>query len=243
MKENIVTEFFEENKQCPYYDNKISDMRYKYMGYCSVNEHSLMCERGWRRFGNMHFVPECKNCDECKTIRIDVDKFKFSKSQKRVLSKNKKTNVYLQKPTISIEHLKLFDKYHLHMQNKKNWRFETTTPDSYYQSYVVGANDYGKELLYFRDNKLVAVALLDILEDAVSAIYCYYDHDYKYLSLGKYSILMQISLAKQLNLKYIYLGYWIKDHLSMGYKEDYKPFEVLANRPKIDEKTIWKNYE
>jgi arginine-tRNA-protein transferase len=242
-KENIVTEFFEQNQQCPYFDDKTSDMRYKYMTYCSSNDHSLMCQRGWRRFGNMHFVPECKNCNQCQTIRIDTNEFKFSKSQRRILAKNKSISVYLQKPTISMDHISLFDKYHKNMQDKKNWKFEPTTPDSYYQSYIAGANDYGKELLYFKDGKLIAVALLDILKNGISAIYCYYDHDYKHLSLGKYSILVQINLAKQLKLKYLYLGYWIKDHYSMGYKEEYKPFEILVNRPKIDEKTIWENYE
>ncbi|MCK5110448.1 MAG: arginyltransferase [Arcobacteraceae bacterium] len=242
-KDDNIIEVVEEGKQCPYFDDKSSDMRYKYMDKCTVGEHSQMCERGWRRFGNMHFVPECKTCNECVTIRIDIDKFKFSRSQKRVINKNKNTEVYIQEPTISIDHLNLFDKYHSHMHDKKNWKYEPITPDNYYQSYVTGANKYGKELLYFRDEKLVAVALVDVFEDGMSAIYCYYDHDFKDLSLGKYSILAQISLAKQMKLPYLYLGYWIKDHHSMGYKEDYKPFEVLVNRAGIDEKTIWRNYE
>ena len=77
----------------------------------------------------------------------------------------------------------------------------------------------------------------------MSAVYCYYDHDYENLSIGQFSILAQISIAKQNKIPYLYLGYWIKDHFSMGYKERYKPFEVLKNRPKLDEKTIWSIYE
>ncbi len=242
-KDDSTIEVVEEDKQCPYFDDKNSDMRYKYMDKCSAEEHSSMCERGWRRFGNMHFVPECKSCNDCKTIRIDIENFQFSKGQKRVINKHKNTNVYIQKPTISIDHLNLFDKYHSYMHDKKDWKYEPITPDGYYQSYVTGANEYGQELLYFIDEKLVAVALVDVFKNGMSAIYCYYDHDYQNLSLGKYSILAQISLAKQMKLKHLYLGYWIKDHYSMGYKEDYKPFEVLVNRPTMDEKTIWRDYE
>jgi arginine-tRNA-protein transferase len=238
-----VLEFLEEDKPCSYFDNKVCDIRYKYMEHCSSQEQHKMLERGWRRFGNMHFVPECKDCFECTTMRIDVKKFQFSKSQKRVLKKNKNTQVYIQKPTVTCEHIDLFNKYHQHMKGKKDWKENIIDVQEYHNSYVNGAHDFGKELLYFIDDKLVAVALCDVMKEGLSAVYCYYDHDYEYLSLGQFSILAQISIAKQSNIPYIYLGYWIKDHYSMGYKERYKPFEVLLNRPKLDEETIWRDYE
>ncbi len=238
-----IREVLEENKSCPYYDDKISDTRYRYLESCDPAIHSAMLERGWRRFGHMHFIPECKTCNECTTIRIDISKHKFTKSQKRIINKNKNTDVYIQEPSVSIDHLNLFDKYHSHMHEKKKWKYEPTTPEDYYNSYVAGANKYGKEILYFIEDKLVAVALVDILETGMSAIYCYYDHDYEHLSLGKYSIIAQLSMAKQMKIPYLYLGYWIKDHYSMGYKESYKPFEILTNRAKLDEKTIWRDYE
>lgn len=241
-RKSQVLEFLEEDKQCSYFDDKLCDIRYKYMDNCTSEEQHKMLERGWRRFGNMHFVPECKACNECKTIRIDVEKFKFSKNQKRVLNKNKDTQVYVQKPTVTYEHIDLFNKYHKYMSEKKDWTKNIIDVPEYNNSYVSGAHNYGKELLYFRDDKLIGVALSDILEGGMSAIYCYYDHDFEDLSIGQFSILAQISIAKQHNIPYLYLGYWIKDHLSMGYKERYKPFEILVNRPTLLEKTIWSDY-
>ncbi|MDX9744402.1 MAG: hypothetical protein RBT59_11320 [Arcobacteraceae bacterium] len=41
----------------------------------------------------------------------------------------------------------------------------------------------------------------------------------------------------------MFLGYWIQNHHSMGYKEDYAPFDVLKNRPTLDEECIWEKYE
>ena len=202
-----------------------------------------MLQRGWRRFGNMHFVPECKDCDKCKTIRIDVSKYKFSKSEKRLFSKNKNIKIYVQKPTVTLEHIDLFNKYHEHMQLKKGWKENTIDVDEYHKSYVNGAHTFGKEILYFIDDNLVAVALADMMPEGLSSVYCYYDHDYEHLSLGKFSILAQISIAKQSKIKYMYLGYWIQDHYSMGYKENYKPFEILQNRPSMEETTIWRDYE
>ena len=243
FRKSQVLEFLEEAKECSYFDDKICDIRYKYMEQCSSEEQLNMLERGWRRFGNMHFVPECKTCDECKTIRIDVAKFQFSKNQKRVLNKNKDTEVYVQKPTVTYEHIDLFNKYHEFMTQKKSWNENIIDVQEYNNSYVNGAHNYGKEILYFRDDKLIGVALSDMLKGGMSAVYCYYDHDYESLSIGQFSILAQISIAKQNKIPYLYLGYWIKDHFSMGYKERYKPFEVLENRPTLDEKTIWSVYE
>ncbi|MEA2019220.1 MAG: arginyltransferase [Campylobacterota bacterium] len=243
FRNSQTLEFLEEDKPCSYFDERISDIRYRYMEHCSSQEQTEMLERGWRRFGNMHFVPRCRDCDECKTIRIDVEKFKFTKSQKRILAKNKDTQVYIQKPTVTYEHIDLFNKYHKQMEDKKGWNENIIDVQEYHNSYVNGAHDFGKEILYFRDDKLVAVALCDMLAGGLSAVYCYYDHEYKDLSLGKFSILAQMSIAKQSKIPYLYLGYWIKDHLSMGYKELYKPFEVLDNRPKMTEKTIWRDYE
>lgn len=238
-----VIEFVENDKQCSYYEAERSDIRYKFMQDCSEKDYQNMLEHGWRRFGKMHFVPECGNCTKCISMRIDVKNYKFSKSEKRVITKNSNTKVYIQSPSLSIEHLALYDKYHEKMKMKKNWTYSAIEPLEYQRSYVQGKSTYAKEILYCIDDKLVGVALCDFLEKSISSIYCFYDHDYEHLSLGKYSILAQIKIAKQMKIPYIYLGYWIKNHLSMGYKVSYSPFEILKNRSSLEEESIWEKYE
>ncbi|MFA5721911.1 MAG: arginyltransferase, partial [Aliarcobacter sp.] len=56
-------------------------------------------------------------------------------------------------------------------------------------------------------------------------------------------ILFQIQIAKELKIPYIYLGYWIKDHFSMGYKKEYMPFEVLKNRAKYNQESVWEAFK
>ena len=240
---NQDIEFLEENRDCSYFDEKLSDIRYRYLSSCSTPLYQELLDRGWRRFGRMHFVPECKSCDKCVSMRIDVANYKFSKSEKRVMSKNKDTKLYIRQPSITMEHLNLYDKYHRFMNDKKDWPYSPIEVDDYIKSYVDGKEEYSKEFLYVRDDKLIGVALVDILPEAVSAIYCYYDHAYSDLSIGKFSILAQIKIAKELNIPYIYLGYWIKEHFSMGYKEAYAPFEILQNRANPIEDPIWSKYK
>jgi len=241
---NQDLEFFEENRSCSYFENESSDIRYQYLNSCSINNYQQKLERGWRRFGKLHFVPECKNCTKCISMRIDVKNYKFSKSDRRVFSKNSNNNIklYIRKPTISIEHLNLYDRYHKFMHNKKNWPYHRINADDYVTSYVEGSEEYAREFLYMKDDKLIGVSLVDILPKSISAIYCYYDHNYADLSIGRFSILLQIMMAKETNIPYIYLGYWIKKHYSMGYKEMYQPFEILKNRADLHEKPIWEKY-
>jgi arginine-tRNA-protein transferase len=236
-------DFIEEDRECSYFEDKISDIRYKYIEICSTLQYKSMLERGWRRFGRLHFSPVCKTCDKCTSIRILADEYKFSKSDRRVLVKNQNTRVVIKKPSLTMEHIALYHKYHQKMAEKKDWPFNDIDPLEYKKSYVNGAFGFGYEFLFFRDNRLIGVSLVDVLSEAISAIYCFYDHDYEHLSIGKFSILTQIQIAKQLKIPYIYLGYWIKDHLSMGYKEKYTPFEILTNRAELDEEPMWRKYE
>jgi arginyl-tRNA--protein-N-Asp/Glu arginylyltransferase len=84
---------------------------------------------------------------------------------------------------------------------------------------------------YYLDDKLIAVAVLDILPLCVSSVYFFYDPDYSFLSLGNYSALREISLTTRLNsqdLKYYYMGYYIHDCQKMKYKIGYRPSELLC---------------
>ena len=130
------------------------------------------------------------------------------------------------------------------MHNKKSWKFQPIDQKQYINSYVEGYNnEFEYEFLYYRDGKLIGVALVDILSSAISSIYCFYDHDYAKFSVGQFSILTQIKIAKYYHIPHIYLGYWMKDHYSMGYKEKYKPFEVLSDMiTPLEKLAIWNKY-
>ena len=105
--------------------------------------------------------------------------------------------------------------------------------------FVVGAGDFGYEIRYFADSKLVAIDYIDVLYDGISSIYFFSDPDYARLSLGTFSLLAQIKIAKQLKLKYIYLGYVVRENQSLQYKLKYKPHEILNGRPSNEEDAIW----
>ncbi len=235
---NLLKEFVLQDR-CSYLDDKEHTMHYKIINHCGVKESQELIERGYRRFGRMYFRPICAECEECQSIKIDVANFHFSKSARRILKKSKQLDTYIQHPTITQEHLEIFDKYHRYMRDKKGWDYTPTTIDHYYGSFVMGHENFGYEILYYHEKRLIAVDLIDILEDGISSIYFYYDPEYAHLSLGKLSLYNQIRYAKEAQKPWIYLGYYVKDCISLSYKDEYKPYITLQGRPQIDEPYIW----
>jgi arginine-tRNA-protein transferase len=235
---NLLEEFLRHDK-CSYLENREQIMHYKVIDNCSAYESQELIERGFRRFGKMYFRPICQGCDECKSIKIDVQNYTFSKSARRIMRKADQIKSYIQRPTLSHQHLKVFEKYHLHMHNKKGWEYNKTSPEHYYNSFVNGHEDFGYEILYFLEEKLIAVDLVDILEDGISSIYFYYDPDFASYSLGKLSLYNQIKYTQKANKKWIYLGYYVKDCPSLSYKAEYKPYLTLEGRPSETEAFKW----
>ena len=235
---NILKEFNIDSK-CSYLEDKNQTTHYKAIDECGITYSQKLIERGYRRFGKIYFRPMCTLCDECKSIKIDVENFKFSSSQRRVLRKAEGIKNHIQKPTLSRDHLELFEKYHTFMRDKKGWDHNNITPHNYYSSFVDGYGDFGYEILYFFEDKLIGVDLIDILEDGVSSIYFYYDPDFAKYSLGKLSLLNQILFAKRSHKRWIYLGYYVKECPSLAYKSEYTPYLTLDAKPELYEDPIW----
>jgi len=237
------TDFSMLDYECAYLPDRKVRMLYKYVLKSNKSFVSAVIERGWRRFGDYYFHPTCNGCNECKSIRIDVENYHYSKSQRKALKRNLDTKIIIREPILTQTHLDLYNKYHKFKEGKDNWSFREISRREYTENFVTGANDFGKEVLYIRDNQIVGVDLIDILDDGISSIYFYYDPSYSRFSLGTYSLLYQIKLAKTLNLKWIYLGYWVDGCRAFAYKPNFQPQEILDGFPNIDEVADWKSID
>lgn len=79
------------------------------------------------------------------------------------------------------------------------------------------------------ENKLIGTILLDLVNNGLSAVYSFYDPDFRDNSLGKYMILKTIKEVERLKLNYLYLGFWIKESQKMNYKIDFNNLELFKN--------------
>ena len=66
------------------------------------------------------------------------------------------------------------------------------------------------EMRYLVDGELMGIAIVDHADEALSAVYLYWDPRFSQLSPGVYSILKQIELCRRMGLTYLYLGLYIE---------------------------------
>ncbi len=235
-----VIEFTTLETQCVYLPQERMQMRYKYIYNAPKSVASQLTVQGWRRFGHYFSRPACQACHACLSLRIDVNRFSFSRSARRTMQKNSHTTHRITTPQISDAHLALYEKYHLFKQKKEGWDYYPITQEGYEDLYLKGDPSYAREVSYYLHNRLIGVDLIDILEDGISAIYFYYDPDFSHLSLGRYSIYRQIEMAKEMGLAWIYLGYSVDSCKSLNYKLQFKPHQILYDRPELEQVANWR---
>ena len=80
---------------------------------------------------------------------------------------------------------------------------------------------------YRIDGKLIAVGVLDLLPQCVSAVYFMYHESVHQLSFGKLGALREIAMAKEEGYKWWYAGFYIHSCVKMRYKGDYSPQFIL----------------
>ena len=59
-------------------------------------------------------------------------------------------------------------------------------------------------------------------------VYSFFDPEEAKRSLGNLMILDHIERCQQLDLAYLYLGYWVEGSPKMDYKARFKPCEILG---------------
>ncbi len=181
---------------------------------------------GFRRNGSAIYKPHCPACAECKPIRIAVEQFKVSKRQKRTLKQNANFR-WQQSDKDKPEYFELYKKY---IQDRHSDGPMYPADRQQYEQFILCSWLPDSFIEIYDNQKLIGVAVSDVITDSLSAIYSFFDNEYAKFSLGSYMILAQIELAKRLNKQYLYLGYQIDECRKMNYKKLYRPYEVLTDQ-------------
>lgn len=186
----------------------------------------ILWAKGWRHFGSYFYryshLPKHDTIYSVLSLRIDLSKFQASKSQKRVLSKNKDIAVVFKPAFVNQEVKDLFER---HKQ-----KFKENVPDSIYvfvSKKPASIPCESKSLCLYKEGKLIGISYLDIGENATSSIYQCYDPDENKRSLGKFMILASIEHSRELNKEYYYPGYAYKESSHYDYKKRFSATEYF----------------
>lgn len=227
-----ISGYFLKPHECPcsYLPGRTSRLENLLVGELGNPDLEFLLESGFRHFGEYFFRPGCRGCHQCIPIRIPVNRFVRSRSVKRLYRKNRDMRVSLGKPVPGQDKYRLFKKHCL--------RFEIQNSDSY-EEFVTSFFHpfaFNRMLTITLKGRLVAVSHLDMTPDAMSAVYCYFDEEYAGFSPGRYAVYREIDIAGQLGIKWLYLGYYVKDNPHMNYKTGFRPNQLLIGRRQ------WKDY-
>jgi leucyl-tRNA---protein transferase len=210
---------------CPYLPDETQQLRYvEAVPALDRSSYMVLLRQGWRRFGSSAFRPECPACAACQSLRVPVDTFRPSDSQRRVWRKNHgDVEVRTAEPSWSPEREALLARFHQFGHETKRW-----AENSVGLHFFVDNPFRTEEWSYWLGERLIGVGYVDALAEALSAIYFFHDPDEHRRSLGTFNILTMIERAKQRHVPHVYLGYYVGGCRSLEYKRRFAPNELLG---------------
>ncbi len=188
--------------------------------------YSQLSRNGFRRSGSHLYRPHCGACEACIPIRTICEKFVPNRRMRRIFNKNNDIVVTMVDAIDRDEHYPLYEAY-VNERHQDGDMYPASKEQ--FDNFLSSEWQLTRFLEYRIAGKLIACAVTDVLDDGLAAIYTYYDPTFEIRSLGVFCILSQIAMSKEMQLPYLYLGYWIKECRKMSYKIEYRPAQVRIN--------------
>jgi arginyl-tRNA--protein-N-Asp/Glu arginylyltransferase len=212
---------------CPYLDGQVErKVVTDLSGPNAAELYERLSRAGFRRSHGLAYRPACPSCNACIPVRIVAASFDMTKSFRRVAAANADLVADETDALATVEQYRLFSSYQ-RVRHEGGDMAEMTFND--YRA-MVEDTPVASRTVEFRDGEgtLIAVMLMDRLEDSLSAVYSFYDGRQTRRSLGTYMILWMIERCRELHIPYVYLGYWIEASDKMAYKARFRPLEALG---------------
>ena len=231
-------EFYVTSAQpCPYLKGRLERKLFTHLTHekpAALIDNLL--KGGFRRSQNIAYMPYCEGCQACVSVRLLVDEFVPSKSQRRIARRNYDLATKRMPARPTAEQYRLFRDYidDRHgdggMADMTVIDYAMMVEDSIVESFMTEYRVRPENSLDDRSEEwpLVASALCDHLSDGISMVYSFYDVEEADRSLGTYMILEHADYARRMGLPYLYLGYWISGSRKMNYKTKFVPQEHLG---------------
>ena len=192
----------------------------------SPQEMDQFWAEGWRHFGILFFRYRTATHGGKRfsvlPLRIALERFILSRSQKRVLAKNQDTRMLLRPTFFDAEKEALF------LRHRRRFKENVPTALENFLSPVPDSVPcLNLELCIYHQERLIGVTFLDLGHKATSAVYAVYDPLEKKRSLGILMMLHSIRFSRERGCRYYYPGYAYREPFSYDYKKNFRGLEYL----------------
>ena len=214
---------------CPYLPGRLAMTRaFAASEFPGELYHQFM-DAGFRRDGEIFYQPICRGCRACLPIRMRVAGYMPNKSQRRVWRRNADLRVSIAQPLANDEKFDLFSRYESVRHPRDTPMDDAARPGmrESFESFLYRSPVETLEFCY-RDGagRLLAAGIADICSKSLSSVYFYYDPSEASRGLGTFSVMREITYARELGVEHYYLGFWVADCPKMRYKAHFGPCEV-----------------
>lgn len=222
---------------CPYLPGMSERKVFTHLvGKRAVALNDTLTHTGFRRSQTIAYRPACENCRACVSVRVLVDDFAPSASQRRILRANSELVGEFTQAKPTGEQYALFRAYldQRHpdggMADMSMLDYSMMIEDSHIDTLLTEYRPRGSgpQSAGRGEGPLIAACLTDRLADGLSLVYSFYAPQEQRRSLGAFMILDHIAKARRLGLPHVYLGYWVEGSRKMAYKAAYLPQERLG---------------
>ena len=221
---------------CPYLEGQMERKVFTHLvGEQATALHEELSQGGFRRSQNIAYRPACENCRACTATRVLVDRFRPSKSMRRITNRNSDLVGVEMTNSPTSEQYSLFKRYvdSRHgdggMANMSALDYSMMSEDSHVNTKIIEYRKSGPDSFITGEGvgDLLAVVLFDRLSTGFSMVYSFFDPEEEKRSLGTFLILDHIERVRREGLVHCHLGYWVEGSPKMEYKARFLPQERL----------------
>jgi len=226
----------DQHQPCPYLDDVTARMPLRLpVGTVTPEVTDRLLELGFRRSGEFVYRTQCPSCEQCEPTRVDVHRFQYTRSLRRVLARGRRDLVMRWgKVQLDPRRVWMFNQHRL----ARGLSLQDGPVDGEaYRSFLIDTCCCTKELAVYRGDDLIAVAVVDVGRTSVSAVYTHFDPEAGRYSLGTLAVLEQIEWARQTGRRWVYLGMYVASNPHLNYKARFAPQQRLQQGEWVDQES------